>query len=156
VARPYYEFDFRPGNGFITSNHSYTDAYTEQFVKFSLVTAGIGNYIKISYGQLVRNLYHEIIHVDQQLGITGPRLQVDNKKADIPYHNEREFLAYYRAATQMSLPSFKGAEKASYIYKAVGNHHLVGYYQLLEKHKQIEHRSKMLELQTLLKGLKTK
>ena len=45
---------------------------------------------------MVRIVYHEIIHVEQQWGL--------NKTEEIKNSTEREFLAHYRAITNNTLP----------------------------------------------------
>jgi hypothetical protein len=55
---------------------------------------------------IVRSLYHELVHVEQLLGLNGTKALPDDSQRP-----EREFLAYYRTITEKTLPSYSKAEK---------------------------------------------
>lgn len=161
IDHKYYDFFFGDGGSFITVDVSWKDAYTEELVKFCEIWVGRGNFESfvnggVSYGQLVRNIYHEVVHVDQKLGITMAKIADKDETRDIPYQKEREFLAYYYAVTNASLPEYTDREKSFYIQKAIGNGTTKGYYQHLSIDKRMQYQAMLLELQNLAKGLKRK
>jgi hypothetical protein len=72
---------------------------------FDLFMAG-----RNSFGQLVRSLYHEHLHVKQRIGWKGANI--------IYYQSEREFLAYYASITNTTLPNTTEYERKIMIITA--------------------------------------
>lgn len=134
VDRSYYYFVFSDPSryGFSTTNESLTAEESNSGKEDILfrIDVGIGTLLayangRISFGQLVRNLWHEINHVAQQTG-TKP---YSSKMEGVEFHNEREFLAAYRSITNTTLPNLWSKEKEGMILATITNQVTIFDYQ---------------------------
>ncbi len=110
-----------------------------------------------SFGYIVRDLYHEFIHIDQILGLHGPEMKGE------ALHNEREFLAYYKSLTNTTLPAYNLNSQITYINIAISNkvtdqfgRSFGNYYHKLTKEKQAQYLYEYNILQKMINKLKSK
>ncbi|MBN8787976.1 MAG: RHS repeat-associated core domain-containing protein [Terrimonas sp.] len=104
IDKKSYELIFGPGSGGGATSYSFKDDQAGKTITRTEVTLGVSNFDdfasgKSTFGNLVRVIYHELIHVEQLLGLNGkPKLPGDENKA------KREFLAHYVIITNKTLP----------------------------------------------------
>ena len=140
------ELQFVAGTGAVTQKDSHKDD-KGNVLWFCLIKFGKSDFDQFATGErpylgdLIRHIFHEFVHVEQKLGLNG------TKAIDGPAFNaEREFLAFFRAITNLDLP--RASENARIIWTKVAIEGVKdattgepygGYYYRLPELKQIEY-----------------
>ena len=158
-----YNMVIRSGGGYLTSNQSFKDEDTGVEVRYATITIGkigLDEFAngKRTFGSLVRSLYHEIIHVEQLLGLNGTQAMPANEQ-----RVEREFLAYYRAITEGTLPNYNNTDKIFNLRLAITDmitdHNNVvqgNYYNRLSDAKKEQYINEYRQLEKMLNVLTKK
>jgi RHS repeat-associated protein len=148
------------GAGYLTDNASFKDADTNEEVKFARITVGKTGLDQFanglaSFGSVVRSLFHELVHVEQLLGLNGAEAMPSSNQRP-----EREFLAYYRSLTQKTLPQYNNLEKVFNLKMALTdkitnrrNEPMGNYYNRLPEEKKLQYLSEYHLLSKMLASL---
>jgi RHS repeat-associated protein len=91
---------------------------------------------KVSFGQIVRCLWHEHLHVKQRTGLLG-KVMYDQA--------EREFVANYQAIINKNLPEFSADERKFYIQYTFEKH----YYEKMDEQKREQYKKQFEDLKQM-------
>ena len=95
---------------------------------------------KYDFGALVRNIFHEFIHVNNNHGLHGFKQLSDY------HHEEKEFIAHYYALTNRTLPKYPAEAIIFYINNANR------YYNALDTNTRSQYLEQFNDIQKILKN----